>query len=288
MAEAKLIYGAVVPSIQRHDVSSLPAYHISIPPTVCYEMDLISGVPFKTIAPLGPRLTGTELRRQKNLVRDFADFVSRSWPKEKIEQPACDGKVGSRIPMKLEMLAEQLPYRHHRAVAQRILKNLSAVARLPVVVTHGDTIPSNIMCDPDTGRLAGVVDWAEAEYLPFGTCLYGLEHFLGRLSSSMRRDSVVGGRHFITYDSASDLRRLFWQTLISKIPALQKDDSLVKLVIMAKTIGTLLWYGFAWDGGAIDRVITPERDIEEIMYLDAFLGDELEHEALSQSTTMQA
>lgn len=273
VAEAKLVYGAYVPSVKRHDISCLSTYNISSPSTVCYEMDVITGVNFKTIAPAGPRLTETELRRQENLIRDFADFVSRGWHTYDTKQPACQGKVGSRIPQKLSMLAEQLPYRQHRAVAQRILDNLSSLAQLPVIINHGDTIPSNIMCDPDTGRLTGVVDWAEAEYLPFGTCLYGLEHFLGRLASSTRRDSVIGGRLFIFYDDASELRRLFWQTLRSKISALQEDDNLMKLVVMAKTIGTLLWYGFAWDGGAIDRVITPERDMEELFYLDAFLDE---------------
>lgn len=273
MAEAKLAYRAYIPSVKGHDISHLSGYNASKPSTVCYEMDVISGVTFKTIAPTGPRLTEAEFRRQKNLVRDFAGFVSRGWPTSNTKQLGCHGKVGSRIPQKLRMLAEQLPYRQHRAVAQKILDDLSLLAQLPVVVNHGDTIPSNIMCDPDTGHLTGVVDWAEAEYLPFGTCLYGLEYFLGRLASSTRRDSVVGGRPFIFYEGASDLRRLFWQTLRSKTPALQEDDSLMKLVVMAKTIGTLLWYGFAWDGGAIDRVVTTDRDVEELAYLDAFLDD---------------
>ncbi|TID17815.1 hypothetical protein E2P81_ATG10790 [Venturia nashicola] len=284
MAKAKLVYGAYVSSVQRHDISSLLAQHISIPPTVCYEMDVIPGVTFKSIAPVGPCLTGAEMRRQENLVRDFAGFVALGWPAKEMEQPVCDGKVGSRIPQKLRVLAEQLPYRQHRAVTQTILDKLPSLAQLPVIVNHGDTIPSNIMCDPETGRLTGVVDWAEAEYLPFGTCLYGLEHFLGRWSSSTRRDSAIGYQRFIPYDSASDLRRLFWQTLRSNVPALQADDSLMKLVVMAKTIGTLLWYGFAWDGGAIDRVITPERDMEELIYLDAFLDNARDYESLTSAS----
>ncbi|KAE9983437.1 hypothetical protein EG328_009929 [Venturia inaequalis] len=286
MAQAKLVYGAYVPSAQRHDMSGLLAYHISNPPTVCYEMDVIPGVTLKTIAPFGPCLTGAEMRRQENLVQDFAEFVSRGWPKDNLKQPVHDGKVGSQIPKKLKMLAEQLPYRQHREVARRTLDNISSLSQLPVVVTHGDTIPSNIMCAPDTGRLTGVVDWAEAEYLPFGTCLYGLEHFLGRLSSSKRRDSVIEGGRFIPYERASHLRRLFWQSLRLKVPALQEDDNLMKLVVMAKTIGILLWYGFAWDGGAIDRVVTLQRDTEEIIYLDAFLDDARDLAVLPLSQVM--
>ncbi|QDS77724.1 hypothetical protein FKW77_004312 [Venturia effusa] len=280
MAEAKIVYGAYVPSIVRHDISRLSAFMAQKPPAICYEMDVISGVPLTTVAPAGPRLTEVELRRQENLVRDYADFVSRGWPTNNARQPSCNGKVGSQIPHKLTKLAEQLPYRQHRAVAQRMVESLPLITRLPVVLNHGDSIPSNIICAPETGHLKGIVDWAEAEYLPFGTCLYGLEHLLGRLTSSTRRDSVVGHRPFIFYDHASSLRELFWETLKSRIPALQDDESLLQLVLMAKHIGTLLWYGFAWDGGAIDRVINAERDAQELVYLDAFLQDVHDHASL--------
>jgi hypothetical protein len=50
---------------------------------------------------------------------------------------------------------------------------------------------------------------------------------------------------------------------------------------LAKTIGTLLWYGFAWDEGAIDRVVNTERDVEEFVYLDAFLDDTQDYASLS-------
>lgn len=287
VAEAKLAYGAYVPFIKRHDKPYFSTCNDLASSTLCYEMEMISGVPFGTIAPAGPFLSHSELKRQRNLVQDFADFVSRGWPNPGAKQPACNGKVGSQIPQKLKMLADHLPYRHHRAAAQKALKGFESIARLPVVVNHGDTIPSNIMCDPKTGHLTGVVDWAEAEYLPFGVCLYGLEYLLGRLALPPRRDSVMGGRPFVYYNYAADLRQLFWQTLRSKIPAIQEDDSLMKLVVLAKTIGTLLWYGFAWDGGAIDRVVNTERDVEELVYLDAFLDDTHDYASLSLVVSLE-
>lgn len=277
VAEAKLAYGAYVPATKRLDVSHFSSHNSRL----CYEMEVITGVPLHTVAPIGPSISQLELTRHENLVRDFADFVSRGWPSTGAGQLVCNGKVGSRTSQKLQMLAEHLPYRRQRAVAQKTLENLRFMARLPIVINHGDTIPSNIMCDPETGHLTGIIDWAEGEYLPFGTCLYGLEHLLGRLALSTRRDSVVGGRPFIYYDCASDLRCLFWQTLMSRVPALRKDDGLVKLVVMAKTIGILLWYGFAWDGGAINRVVNTERDVEELVYLDTFLFDTRDFESIA-------
>jgi hypothetical protein len=281
VAEAKRTYRDYAPSTKQHALPFLSTGNGRVPSTSCYEMEVILGLPLNTIAPTGPSLSQSELKRQENLVQGFADFVSRGWPKSGINQPACNGKVGSQIPQKLKLLTERLPYRQHRAVAQKALDEFDSISRLPIALNHGDILPSNIICDPETGHLNGVVDWAEAEYLPFGICLYGLEPLLGRMALPSRRDSVMGCQPFVYYDCATDLRRLFWRTLGSKIPALQNDESLMKLVILARTIGTLLWYGFAWDGGAIDRVVNTERDVQELVYLDAFLDDKHDSASLS-------
>jgi len=34
----------------------------------------------------------------------------------------------------------------------------------PVVLTHGDLNEMNILVDPASGRITGVVDWAEASF----------------------------------------------------------------------------------------------------------------------------
>ncbi len=37
----------------------------------------------------------------------------------------------------------------------------------------------NILVSPSTGRITGIIDWAEATVSPFGLALYGLENLLG-------------------------------------------------------------------------------------------------------------
>jgi hypothetical protein len=37
-----------------------------------------------------------------------------------------------------------------------------------------------------------------------------------------------------------------------------------------RDIGVLLWYGYAWDGGAIDRVVNEMDDSVEVVCLRAF------------------
>ena len=41
----------------------------------------------------------------------------------------------------------------------------------------------NILVDPASGNMTGVVDWARVSFLPFGFSLYVLEHALGGMSA---------------------------------------------------------------------------------------------------------
>lgn len=116
------------------------------------------------------------------------------------------------------------------------------------------------MLDSVTGRLLGLVDWAESEYLPFGVYLYGLEEILGELTSS----------GFVYHNDSGFLRSLYWNELEKHIPDLRGETK--ETVLMARDLGILLWYGIAFDDGAVDRVVQEERDVSEIQKLDAFLN----------------
>jgi hypothetical protein len=128
------------------------------------------------------------------------------------------------------------------------------------VLNHGDLIPSNILVEEDTWNITGLVDWAEAEYLPFGTCLYGLENLLGYSSDA-------GG--YVYYENEGYLRRVFWECLFDAVPELKSREGDVRAI---RDVGVLLWYGIAWDDGAIDRVVNEFEDGGEVACLRAFLG----------------
>ncbi|KAJ4362653.1 hypothetical protein N0V95_001361 [Ascochyta clinopodiicola] len=114
----------------------------------------------------------------------------------------CTGKVGSRIIQKLEKLAQDLPDVWLRQRAQSTIDRLCMVDEHPVVLNHGDLIPSNILVRKETWEITGLVDWAEAEFLPFGTCLYGLEHLLGFFQpASQKSDRAT----FTYYENAPKL-----------------------------------------------------------------------------------
>jgi hypothetical protein len=128
------------------------------------------------------------------------------------------------------------------------------------------------MVDPSTGRLTGFVDWAEAELLPFGICLYGLEEILGEMTPD----------GFQYCPDASDLREIFWAELAEKIPEM-RESAVVEAVKLSRDLGVLLWHGIAFDNGAIDRVVQEGRDIDEIHRLHAFL-DSSEQQRLDRNS----
>jgi hypothetical protein len=276
---AREVYGALAPEVQAVDVC-LPGG------LVAYEMGRVRGTPLSLL--LHEDAVGTNGQaKQRTLVTSFAHLIARSWPRRKAPRRRdsvvqssplphsvkdsgmmlsfCTGKVGSQIVPKLRKLAQELPDRWLRARAQDALDKIQRVDDYPVVLNHGDLIPSNILVNEDTWNITGLVDWAEAEFLPFGTCLYGLEHLLGTLISEPRDSRTA----WVYSSGAQELRELFYNTLTSLVP---DPKSRQKELWLMRDIGVFLWHGYAWDEGAIDRVVDEVRDGEELAKLRAMLS----------------
>ncbi|TVY48913.1 hypothetical protein LOCC1_G001484 [Lachnellula occidentalis] len=213
------------------------------------------------------RIPGTSLRDSRshspvlarspqfleNLCTSLAAFLAHSWHGPLPPTPL--GTIGTSLYARLQLLATALPARF-RPTARQLLDNIDSITALPWVLTHGDLVPGNIMLAP-SGHLTGLVDWAEAEVLPFGLCLYGLEEILGEMTE----------RGWEYHAAAEGLRALFWRELCTGIGEKERMS-----VEMARIAGILLWWGFSWDEGRIDRVVEEGRDGVEIARLDAFLG----------------
>lgn len=88
------------------------------------------------------------------------------------------------IQSSFDLLARNL-LSHFAQNLERIRKELPSIfsKALPFVLSHGDLNMMNLLVNPETGNITGIVDWAESRILPFGFALYGLEHFLGRMDS---------------------------------------------------------------------------------------------------------
>ena len=199
--------------------------------------------------------------RRENVVRDFARLQALSWKHAKANRDVLIKRtVGSSLRWRLESMASRLPRRFH-GIVRSVLADLPGIEGLPWAFSHGDLLPSNVMVYPETGRIAGLLDWAEAEYLPFGVGMYGLEELLGE-----DRDGC-----FALYPEAEYLRQLYWGELLTLIPELSRDTRRVALVRKAQVLGILLWHGIAFDDGRLDRVVEEGRDDAEVERLDAFL-----------------
>lgn len=125
------------------------------------------------------------------------------------------------------------------------------------VLTHPDLSDMNILVDPDSGHLTGVVDWADATIEPFGIGLWGLESVLGC--------SGPNGWSYYGKD-VSHSRKLFCEIFLKEI-GMSVSAGIRRAIDEARTLGVLLRYGFCWENGTRE----PARDTS---HLDVFLSCE--------------
>ena len=159
---------------------------------------------------------------------------------------------------KLMQLSSTLPSRFE-SVIERLYRNLDElVYQVPWVLTHPDISNMNILVDPDSCHLTGIVDWADASIEPFGIALCGLESVLG-----------CSGPHGWSYygNDVSNSRRLFGRALFSEIGGAASDETLMAIEEV-RTLGILLRYGFRWEDGA-------QKPTQDTTLLEVFLQSEL-------------
>ncbi|EME47918.1 hypothetical protein DOTSEDRAFT_167352 [Dothistroma septosporum NZE10] len=262
--ESRALYGNLVPAL----LSSENLVTGQGNPLQVYAMTFISGVRLSDVQPSERCLGERDLGRMFALVDGMAKFFAMGWEKG-VMRRAMNGRVGKSLMQRLRNLERDLPVEWMRGEAGSAA---DAVERgvlefLPVVLNHGDLLPSNIMVDGESWGLSGLVDWAEAEYLSFGMALYGVEHLLGFETHACGLDAEP---HFTYYDEADELRDRFWTTLLAYVPELA-NARVQTAVLLSRQIGIMLWHGFAWDDGKIDRVVNELNDRQEMAYLEVFL-----------------
>jgi hypothetical protein len=246
-----------------------------------YASRRMPGIPLSRLLPRDQTINSALGKKQERLVESFAAILAHSWRSSskpvhldrsiRADSPMddsssilsqCRGKVGSTIISRLRKLSEGLPDALLRATAKNTLTKVQALEDYPIVLNHGDLIPSNILVNENAWEITGLVDWAEAECLPFGTCLYAIENLLG-YTTTISEVPV-----FVYYNNEAHLRSLFWNRLFEAVPDLEKRRDNVRTM---RDVGVLLWYGIAWDDGAIDRVVNETDDTVEVACLRAFL-----------------
>jgi len=292
---ARRIFFGLAPEVHFLGVVSAPPANPADPEgrLYAYSMRRIPGVSLAELRSTGRTLSGRSRRR---LVEDFAHFLCYAWIRyneaaNAVMRYLVRERVGKSLRWRLEMMHEKLPQRFRPAV-EDVLAHLHEIEALPWVLTHGDVVPGNIMVEPPRentalesranaiesfggpapGSFRGLLDWAEAEFLPFGVAISSVEELFGE--SSLPCDSTgpypPRESRFEYYPEAGELRRLLWRELEAAIPELA-EGSFRATVERARMMGILLWHGIAFDDGRLDRVVQEGTDDEEIQRLDAFL-----------------
>lgn len=126
----------------------------------------------------------------------------------------------------------------------------------------------NILVDPDTGHVTGIVDWADASIEPFGMALWGLEDVLGW--------SGPGGWTYYGGDDTSHSRSLFRRAFLAEI-GISLEDQTCAAIDQVRNLAVLLRCDFTWETGV-------EKPTEDTSLLDIFLGSEfiqLNHDPIS-------
>ena len=131
---------------------------------------------------------------------------------------------------------------------------------------HPDFSSGNIMVDAVSGRLTGIIDWAEATICPFGQDLYTLQDFSGTLHLEH------GWRQYKDHEA---LQRTFWETFLKEAGDLSAEA--VEAIRSARILGCLLTHGFV-RRLPNEPFVVPVQESDEVgryhlRFLDAFLLD---------------
>jgi len=247
--QARQTYGEFVPNCEPCD---------KLADVYIYEMDLVPGVAFSRVRRqlLAPGMENRLLRT----VQDVARFFASAW----INRPALElppdtaRKLFAHYSWILDQLSQGLPERFQPKLDE-IRQGLPLLFRsdYPIVLNHDDLLEMNIHVDEGTGRITGIVDWADAIIAPFGTSLGGLETILGVQTSS----------RWYFHPSHNYFRTQFWETFYEVTGYLSENDR--RAIEIGRIFGLFRTYGFDRRPEK-DNAAPLEEGDEEFVCLEAF------------------
>jgi hypothetical protein len=165
-----------------------------------YGMDKVTGTPYVHVKPSD--LSSETGPWHSKTVGDFARYVlilvcppkagwaqlillvlrffAAAWKQGQHLSPEAINAIKIDYETIFDLLSRRLPRRFQENLTL-IRAGLPSLfdASYPLALNHGDLSGLNIFVDPSTGRITGIIDWAEATIGPFGMSLWGLENLLG-------------------------------------------------------------------------------------------------------------
>ncbi|RMZ79656.1 hypothetical protein DV738_g3153, partial [Chaetothyriales sp. CBS 135597] len=224
------------------------------------------------------------LERQLNTVRDLAAFVAKAafWPqtRDTLSSHSWTLTAGKKLKSvaSMESLRQLDPRFAHKAA--ELSSKLQLLDKLPLVLTHIDFAEVNLMVDPPTGHLTGVLDFDGARIEAFGMCIFGVyEGFFGEMRDAKWRffdqpappDQQDGGQ--VPDDPPRSVRETlctaFWDMLWDAVPSWMNRQELEDAVTVSLELGIINRY-FDKDGD-----IDPENedDLRSVNWAAGLLFD---------------
>lgn len=214
-------------------------------PSVCiWHMECLPGDPYLF------HCQTLSAQQVSTAISDLARFFAEAWRRAQRDTTQKRDLQGRKYRAALSELLVALPTRFSHII-QAVTANVDIILTLPQVLTHSDLSSGNILIDPQTGHITGVVDWAEASIEPFGIALWGLHSLLGWHGSA--------GYSWV-HDEESN-RQLFRDVLLQQMGF----DGSVEVLEWARLLGVLLRYGFVWDVDAGGRM--PPTQVDDLAFL---------------------
>ncbi|KIJ51234.1 hypothetical protein M422DRAFT_157913, partial [Sphaerobolus stellatus SS14] len=200
------------------------------------------------------------LDHQLTTVRSLARFFAQSWQNRSPPDPNTIPTISADCYSSFDYLSTNLPDRFQVTITQ-VQKGLPTLfsGKYPLVVTHGDLSEMNILADPATGEIAGIIDWAEAGIQPFGFALYALDNILGYLTLN----------EWAFHGTAEYLRDEFWRVFRELVGGVSGSE--MEFIQLAKLAGLFLRYGIPYKSGRKGVVGVGGPNSTSIKILDALV-----------------
>ncbi|KAK3503713.1 hypothetical protein B0T13DRAFT_486487 [Neurospora crassa] len=110
------------------------------------------------------------------LCNSLGRVLAKGYIQDKSHEAVVRKVLPFLIPFLFTLEPEMKPY---RSLAMEILRHQDKISELPLFMAHADLWAGNLIVDPDTHEVMGIVDWEDSFPLPFGIGLHRIQMVAG-------------------------------------------------------------------------------------------------------------
>ncbi|KAL8306254.1 hypothetical protein RB600_008908 [Gaeumannomyces tritici] len=200
------------------------------PQLAVYAMDKLPGDNYALVR----AALADDLELQLASVRSLARFFAQAWlesvPPDQVDITAMATELRSRL---YSLSSSGILTSALVPMLTKVITHLPALtsATFPLTITHSNLNELNILVDPSSGRITGVIDWTHVGVQPFGLTLYALDIFIG----------YMGPHGWVYLDNAHVLEKEFWTSFADITGQISASD--LESIRIARIAGCFLRYG---------------------------------------------